>query len=77
MKKQYDDDGVPWAGTFRVCAEEVAPPSDGAVEWLHYDPNWRQFSGCVLAFAGVSPPATPTCDGPLAGASLIFFTVVP
>lgn len=34
-------------------------------------------SGCVLAFAGVSPPATPTCDGPLAGASLIFFTVVP
>src|SRR5438067_1441738 len=39
---QYRDDGVPWSGTFKVCAEEHDPPADGAQQWFHYDPNWRQ-----------------------------------
>ena len=33
-----------------VPPEEQEPPSEGAEEWLHYDPNWRQFLGCVLAY---------------------------
>jgi len=50
LQNQYVDEGLPWSGTFRVCAEEPAPPATGAQEWYHYDPNWRQFLGCILAF---------------------------
>ncbi len=46
---QYDAPGTPWDGTFKVTAEEGDPPGADAVEWLHYDPNWRQFLGCTLA----------------------------
>ncbi|MCU1354146.1 MAG: hypothetical protein JWM05_3355 [Acidimicrobiales bacterium] len=51
LAHQHLAEGVPWSGTFKVCAEEQAPPEEGAVEWFHYDPNWRQFVGCILAFA--------------------------
>jgi len=46
---QYPLDGRPWDGTFPVAAEAADPPGDDAVEWVHYDPNWRQFIGCALA----------------------------
>jgi hypothetical protein len=49
LANQYRVEGAPWSGTFKVTAEEADPPGDGAVEWLHYDPNWRQFLGCILA----------------------------
>ncbi|HEX7136036.1 MAG TPA: hypothetical protein VF228_25880 [Iamia sp.] len=41
--------GRPWDGTFPVTAEQPPPPDEGAVEWLHWDPNWRQFIGVGLA----------------------------
>jgi len=49
LANQYREPGVPWTGTFKVCAEEPDPPPD-AKEWFHYDPNWRQFLGCILAY---------------------------
>ena len=44
---QYDAPGTPWHGTFARFAE-IPEPSDGAVEWVDYDPNWRQFVGTAL-----------------------------
>ncbi len=49
LEMQYRAPGRPWHGTFRVTAEEQAPPGDRAREWFDYDPNWRQFLGCILA----------------------------
>jgi hypothetical protein len=48
LRHQYLAPGRPWDGTFRVTAEQADPPGDDAVEWLHYDPNWRQFLGSIL-----------------------------
>jgi hypothetical protein len=45
---QYDVSDRPWSGTFPVAAEQPQP-GDDAVEWVDYDPNWRQFVGCTLA----------------------------
>jgi hypothetical protein len=50
LANQYREEGLPWSGTFKVCAEEARPPTEGAEEWFHYDPNWRQFLGCILAY---------------------------
>jgi hypothetical protein len=50
---QYPDSGQPWSGTFPVTAEQHDPPGTGAVEWVHYDPNWRQFLGCILAMCAI------------------------
>ena len=47
LELQYDAPEQPWDGTFPVTAEQEDPP-DGAVEFFHYDPNWRQFLGTVL-----------------------------
>jgi hypothetical protein len=47
---QYDEASQPWHGTF-VRFPEWAPPAEGAVEWVDYDPNWRQFVGTALAVA--------------------------
>jgi hypothetical protein len=44
---QYDAPGTPWHGTFARYAEAPAPRA-GAVEFDHYDPNWRQFVGIAL-----------------------------
>jgi hypothetical protein len=49
LANQYREPAVPWSGTFKVCAEEPHPPAH-AQEWFHYDPNWRQFLGCILAY---------------------------
>jgi hypothetical protein len=48
--QQYDEPGAPWHGTF-VRFPESPPPGPGAVEWVDYDPNWRQFLGSALAVA--------------------------
>jgi hypothetical protein len=48
LTHQYDAPGRPWNGTFRVTAEQADPPGADAVEWLHFDPNWRQFLGTIL-----------------------------
>lgn len=39
---QYDEPGSVWHGTFARFLEWPAP-GPGAVEWVDYDPNWRQF----------------------------------
>jgi hypothetical protein len=47
LDHQYDRPGASWHGTFSRFAE-WPEPVDGAVEWDHYDPNWRQFVGTAL-----------------------------
>jgi len=63
---QYPDSDWPWSGTFPVTAEQPDPPGAEAVEWVHYDPNWRQFVGCILAMCvihhGGSLPASALVD---------------
>jgi len=54
LDHQYDEPGTAWDGTFKVTAEEGDPPAAGAAEWLHYDPNWRQFLGCILTLTVVT-----------------------
>jgi hypothetical protein len=49
---QYPLSDRPWSGTFPTSAEQPAPPDD-AVEWVHYDPNWRQFLGVTLALCSI------------------------
>ena len=50
---QYPVSDQPWSGTFPVSAEQPEPPGDDAVEWVHYDPNWRQFLGVTLALCAI------------------------
>lgn len=50
LDHQYDEPGRPWHGSF-VRFPEWPAPEDGAVEWVDYDPNWRQFLGTALAVA--------------------------
>lgn len=50
---QYPLSDRPWSGTFPASAEQPEPPGDDAVEWLHYDPNWRQFLGVTLALCSI------------------------
>jgi hypothetical protein len=50
LAQQYELSDDPWSGTFTLTAEQPPPPPD-AQEWVHYDPNWRQFIGCALAAA--------------------------
>ena len=50
LDHQLDDPRQPWHGTF-VRFPEWPRPTDGAVEWVDYDPNWRQFLGTALAVA--------------------------
>ena len=47
LENQYVDSGKIWHGTFKRFPTE-REPSDGAVIWRDYDPNWRQFIGSVL-----------------------------
>jgi len=58
---QYDAPGTPWHGTFALMYE-MPEPVEGAVQWVDYDPNWRQFVGTALwlaldGFAARLPPA--------------------
>jgi hypothetical protein len=45
---QYDRPGSVWHGTFARFAE-WPEPREGAVEWVDYDPNWRQFLGTTFS----------------------------
>jgi len=47
---QYDEPGAPWHGTF-ARFREFPRPGPHAVEWVDYDPNWRQFVGTGFLFA--------------------------
>ena len=44
---QFDEPAAPWDGTWPRAPEEPLPPVN-AVMWRDYDPNWRQFIGCLL-----------------------------
>jgi len=47
---QLDEPGAPWHGTYaRFC--EFPAPAPGSVEYLGYDPNWRQFVGTGFCLA--------------------------
>jgi hypothetical protein len=59
--QQYDAPGQPWHGTF-VRFPEWPPPQEGAVEWIDYDPNWRQFLGSALAVAVTDFALPPEVD---------------
>lgn len=48
LAAQYVAPGKPWHGTFPVLAESPAPKL-GAVPFVDFDPNWRQFLGVGLA----------------------------
>ena len=50
LDHQYEEPGQPWHGTW-VRFPEWPAPTEGAVEWVDYDPNWRQFVGTALAVA--------------------------
>lgn len=50
---QYPLSDRPWSGTFPTSAEQPEPPGDDAIEWVHYDPNWRQFLGVTLALCAI------------------------
>jgi hypothetical protein len=56
LAHQYDAPDRPWHGTFKVIAEDRTPQWPGAEQWRHYDPNWRQFLGCILAFITLRYP---------------------
>ncbi len=46
---QYDAPGEPFDGTFPIFAGFPDPPTGGRARmWEEYDPNWRQFLGCML-----------------------------
>jgi hypothetical protein len=47
LDAQFDAPGAVWDGTWPRAPEEPRP-ADGAVIWRDYDPNWRQFIGCLL-----------------------------
>jgi hypothetical protein len=47
LSHQYDRPGTPWHGTFARVAE-APQPGAGALEWVDYDPNWRQFIGTTF-----------------------------
>jgi hypothetical protein len=47
LSTQYDEPGTEWHGTFaRVL--EAPRPQPGAVMWVDFDPNWRQFVGTTF-----------------------------
>ena len=62
LDHQYDEPGQPWHGTF-VRFPEWPPPTDGAIEWIDYDPNWRQFLGTALAVAITDFDLSPDARG--------------
>lgn len=47
MGLQFDEPETPWHGTWPRAPEEPLPETN-AVMWRDYDPNWRQFIGCLL-----------------------------
>ena len=47
LATQYDEPGTEWHGTFARFLE-TPPPKPGAVMWIDFDPNWRQFIGTTF-----------------------------
>ena len=47
---QYVDvgGGTEWHGTFARFLETPVPKTSGAIMWLDFDPNWRQFIGTTF-----------------------------
>ncbi|HUP86486.1 MAG TPA: hypothetical protein VM143_12530 [Acidimicrobiales bacterium] len=47
---QYVDvgEGTEWHGTFARFLETPLPSTSGAVMWIDFDPNWRQFIGTTF-----------------------------
>jgi len=45
---QFDEPGRVYHGTFYRAPEEPHPP-ESAIEWKHYDPNWREFIITAIA----------------------------
>lgn len=45
---QFDEPGKVYHGTFYRAPEEPHPP-EPAIEWKHYDPNWREFIITAIA----------------------------
>lgn len=45
---QFDESGKVYHGTFYRAPEEPHPP-EPAIEWKHYDPNWREFIITAIA----------------------------
>lgn len=56
LKEQFVDSSKPWYGTFRRTPEEPTP-SDSAVMWRNYDPNWREFVGTTLEMILIEYPS--------------------
>lgn len=50
LPTQYDEPGTVWHGTFARFLEWPRP-TEGAIEWFDYDPNWREFLGTTFALA--------------------------
>jgi hypothetical protein len=63
---QYDRPGTVWHGTFARFAEWPEPGEHGAIEWVHFDPNWRQFLGTTFGLIrrrfDVSAPVATRID---------------
>lgn len=49
---QYPLSDRGWSATFPTSAEQPEP-GDDAIEWVQYDPNWRQFLGVTLALCAI------------------------
>jgi len=47
LSLQFDRPCAVWDGTWPRARQEPQP-QEGAVIWRDYDPNWRQFIGCLL-----------------------------
>ena len=47
LATQYDEPGTEWHGTFARFLE-TPRPKPGAVMWVDFDPNWRQFVGTTF-----------------------------
>ena len=48
LPNQFDEPGRVYHGTFYRAPEEPRPP-ESAIEWKHYDPNWREFIITTIA----------------------------
>ncbi len=48
LGRQFNEPDKPYHGTFNRALEEAHPPTP-ALEWTHYDPNWREFIMTTIA----------------------------
>ncbi|HEV2124650.1 MAG TPA: hypothetical protein VGW38_18005 [Chloroflexota bacterium] len=48
LETQFITPGTPHYGSYKRSPEEPEPPAESVV-WKHFDPNWREFCGTMLA----------------------------